>query len=79
MTTHSIGIKLQLWSGSENVETRYVNGSFVAGTSALSPGVPCHVQGDDVVVVSGCGPLGLGMVAGAREKQPKVKKIFFFK
>ena len=27
----------QLWSGNESVEIRYVNGSFVAGTS---PGVP---------------------------------------
>ena len=25
-----------------------------------------------MVVISGCGPLGLGMVAGARQKQPKV-------
>ena len=30
----------QLWSGNESVEIRYVNGSFVAGTSASSPGVP---------------------------------------
>ena len=30
----------QLWSGNESVEIRYVNGSFVAGTSALSPDVP---------------------------------------
>ena len=27
----------------EGVQIRYVNGSFVAGTSALSPGVPRHV------------------------------------
>ena len=33
----------QLWSGNENVEIRYVNGSFVAGTSALSPGVLRHI------------------------------------
>ena len=26
----------------------------------------------DVVVVSGCGPLGLGMVAAAHQKSPKV-------
>ena len=33
---------------------------------------PCltvsQIGWDDVVVVSGCGPLGLGMVAGARKK-----------
>ena len=29
----------QLWSGSESVGIRYMNGSFVAGTSASSPGV----------------------------------------
>ena len=33
----------QLWSGNESVEIRYVNGSFVAGTSASSPGVPRHM------------------------------------
>ena len=33
----------QLWSGNECVEIRYVNGSFAAGTSALSPGVPRHM------------------------------------
>ena len=33
----------QLWSGNESVEIRYGNGSFVAGTSALSPGVPFHM------------------------------------
>jgi len=31
-----------------------------------------NIQWNDVVVISGCGPLGLGMVAGARQKQPKV-------
>ena len=34
----------QPWSGSESVEIRYVNGSFVAGTSATLPGVPRHIQ-----------------------------------
>jgi len=29
------------------------------------------IQWNDVVVISGCGPLGLGMVAGARKKDPK--------
>ena len=29
------------------------------------------IQFEDVVVVSGCGPLGLGMVAAARMKNPK--------
>lgn len=29
------------------------------------------IQWSDVVVVSGCGPLGLGMAAGARRKDPK--------
>ena len=33
----------QLWSGNECVEIRYVTGSFVAGTSASSPGVPRHM------------------------------------
>eukprot|EP00088_Acartia_fossae_P025452 TRINITY_DN26284_c0_g2_i1.p1 TRINITY_DN26284_c0_g2~~TRINITY_DN26284_c0_g2_i1.p1 ORF type:complete len:224 (-),score=40.72 TRINITY_DN26284_c0_g2_i1:58-729(-) len=31
-----------------------------------------NIQWNDVVVISGCGPLGLGMVAGAKQKQPKV-------
>jgi len=30
-----------------------------------------HIGWDDVVVISGCGPLGLGMVAGAKKKDPK--------
>ncbi|TRY71951.1 hypothetical protein TCAL_03938 [Tigriopus californicus] len=30
-----------------------------------------NIQFNDIVVVSGCGPLGLGMVAGARQKSPK--------
>jgi len=30
-----------------------------------------NIQFNDVVVISGCGPLGLGMVAGARQKNPK--------
>ncbi len=30
------------------------------------------IQFRDVVVVSGCGPVGLGMVAGARQKNPKI-------
>ena len=30
----------QLWSRNERVKIRYVSGSFVAGTSASSPGVP---------------------------------------
>ena len=33
----------QLWSGNESVEIRYVSGSFVAGTSASSPGVLRHM------------------------------------
>ena len=33
----------QLWSGNESVEIRYVSGSSVAGTSALSPGVPRQI------------------------------------
>ena len=32
----------QLGSGNESVEIRYVNGSFEAGTSASSPGIPRH-------------------------------------
>ncbi len=31
-----------------------------------------EVQRGDVVVVSGCGPLGLGMVAAAKLKSPKL-------
>ena len=34
----------QLWSGNESVRIRYVNGNFVAGTSASSPGVPRHIR-----------------------------------
>ena len=30
-----------------------------------------EIQADDVVVISGCGPLGLGMVAAARLKNPR--------
>merc|ERR1719481_153344 len=30
-----------------------------------------NIQWGDVVVISGCGPLGLGMVAGARRKDPQ--------
>jgi len=30
-----------------------------------------QIEWNDVVVISGCGPLGLGMVAGARKKDPK--------
>ena len=33
----------QLWSGNESVKIWYVSGSFVAGTSALSRGVPRHL------------------------------------
>ena len=29
------------------------------------------IQFNDVVVISGCGPVGLGMVAAARQKNPK--------
>ena len=31
-----------------------------------------HIQFNDVVVVSGCGPLGLGMVAAAHLKSPQL-------
>ena len=31
-----------------------------------------NIQFEDVVVVSGCGPLGLGMVAAAKLKNPKM-------
>jgi erythritol/L-threitol dehydrogenase len=27
---------------------------------------------DDVVVVAGCGPIGLGMIAGAKAKNPRL-------
>ena len=33
----------QLWSGNESVEIRYVSGSSVAGSSASSSSVPCHL------------------------------------
>ena len=29
-----------------------------------------NIQFNDVVVVSGCGPLGLGMLAAAKQKSP---------
>jgi erythritol/L-threitol dehydrogenase len=29
------------------------------------------IKFEDVVVVAGCGPIGLGMIAGARSKNPK--------
>ena len=35
---------MQLWSGNENVKIRYVNGSFLAGTSASSLGAHRHVH-----------------------------------
>ena len=35
----------QLWIGNESVEIRYVNGSFVAGTSDSSPGSPRQLFG----------------------------------
>ena len=34
----------QQWSGNESVKIRYVSDSFVAGTSALSPGITLHMQ-----------------------------------
>ena len=43
MTTQLNGER-QLWSGNESVQIWYVNSSFVAGTSALSPGVPRHMN-----------------------------------
>ena len=42
MTTE-LNRERQLWSGNENVEIRYVNGSSGAGTSASSPGVYRHI------------------------------------
>ena len=44
MTTYKLYRQRQLWSGNESVKIRYVNGSFVAGTSASSPGVPRHLR-----------------------------------
>ena len=41
--THCIGSEKYVWSGNERVEIRYVHDSFVAGTSASSPGVPRHI------------------------------------
>ena len=37
----------QLWSGNKSVNIRYESGSFVAGTSASSPGVSRHVPGQN--------------------------------
>jgi threonine dehydrogenase-like Zn-dependent dehydrogenase len=34
------------------------------------PAIMCHGP-KDTVVIAGCGPLGLGMVAGARAKGPE--------
>ena len=31
-----------------------------------------NIKFDDIVVVSGCGPLGLGMIAVAKLKNPKI-------
>lgn len=31
-----------------------------------------NIKFDDIVVVSGCGPLGLGMIAAAKLKNPKI-------
>ena len=42
MTTE-LNRERQLQSGNENVEIRYVNSSFGAGTSASSPGVHRHI------------------------------------
>ena len=43
MTTH-VYRERQLWSGNESVEIRYVNGIFVADTSAMLPVVPRHIS-----------------------------------
>ena len=42
----------QLWSGNEDGEIRYVSGSSVAGTSALSPGVPRHIAWEPPLFLS---------------------------
>ena len=31
-----------------------------------------NIKFDDIVLVSGCGPLGLGMIAAAKLKNPKI-------
>ena len=31
-----------------------------------------NIKFDDIAVVSGCGPLGLGMIAAAKLKNPKI-------
>ena len=33
---------------------------------------PRHITFDDVVVIAGCGPLGIGMVAAAKQKSPRI-------
>ena len=75
----------QLWSGNESVKIRYVSGSFVAGTSALSPGVPGHMwpynystynSGHDNVkiqYVSG------SFVAGTSASLPGVPRQMYYK
>ena len=47
----------QLWSGNKSVEIRYVNGSYVAGTSALSLGVPRQMFMERGVIYEGVQPL----------------------
>ena len=41
------------------------------------------IQFNDVVVIAGCGPIGLGMIAAAKMKSPKsiiaLGKALFFK
>ena len=37
-----------------------------------------QIKWADVVVVSGCGPLGLGMVAGAKKKVRHILNFLFF-
>ena len=39
----------QLWSGNERAKIRYVSGSSIAETSALSPGVSRHMYIVDLV------------------------------
>ena len=72
----------QQWSGKEIVEIRYVHGSFIAGTSASSPGIPRHMLNPFLSVV--LAKLGFRSAPGIGrahyEKQPpaNLRKSNFF-
>ena len=68
-----------IWTG---MDVQRVGGSHCFGphdiftprtlACAIHAANRADIQPDDVVVVSGCGPIGLGAVAAARRKNPKL-------